>query len=250
MIKRKFLPSVLILMASLFSFIQKEDVTIFLIGDSTVANKPYQTSNPEKGWGQVLPLYLKDGIKVENHAVNGRSTKSFIDERRWDEVLKRLKPGDYVVIEFGHNDQKIEDPSRYSDADSAYRLNLKKYISDTRAKGGKPVLATPIVRRRFDEKGKFFDTHTNYPDVVREVAASEDVPLLDLHKRTEELLKTFGEERSKSLFLHLNPGEYASMPDGKEDDTHLSGTGAFKVCDLAVAEMKTALPELNKYFKK
>src|SRR5690606_37638891 len=93
------------------------DITLFLIGDSTLADKPYAGSNPEKGWGQVLPLYLKDGIKVENHAVNGRSTKSFRNEARWDTVQKRLKPGDYVLIQFGHNDQRIESPERYAAAD-------------------------------------------------------------------------------------------------------------------------------------
>ena len=246
---RRFCIALAVLFIPLMSFFSKDEITIFLIGDSTVADKPYEISNPEKGWGQVLPLYLKKGITVDNHAVNGRSTKSFMDEGRWEKVLEKIRPGDYVIIEFGHNDQKINDPSRYADADSAYRHNLKKYISDARAKGAKPVLATPIVRRRFDESGKFYDTHTNYPDVVREVAASENVPLLDLHKRTAELLKVFGPERSKALFLHLNPGEYASRPDGLEDDTHLSGTGAFKVCDLAVAEMKNVLPELVPYFK-
>lgn len=231
------------------SFIQKEEITIFLIGDSTMANKPYANGNPEKGWGQVFPLYLKEGIRVENHAVNGRSSKSFMDEGRWDKVLESIEPGDYVIIEFGHNDQKIKDPSRYADADSAYRLNLLKYITDTRAKGGKPVLATPIVRRRFDESGKFYDTHTDYPDVVRELAEEENVPLLDLHKKTMELLKAYGEERSKKLFLHIQPGEFSSIPKAKEDDTHLSGTGAFRVCDLVVEEMEKALPELTKYLK-
>ena len=214
-----------------------------------MANKPYANGNPEKGWGQVFPLYLKEGIRVENHAVNGRSSKSFMDEGRWDKVLESIEPGDYVIIEFGHNDQKIKDPSRYADADSAYRLNLLKYITDTRAKGGKPVLATPIVRRRFDESGKFYDTHTDYPDVVRELAEEENVPLLDLHKKTMELLKAYGEERSKKLFLHIQPGEFSSIPKAKEDDTHLSGTGAFRVCDLVVEEMEKALPELTKYLK-
>lgn len=247
---QRFLFSVIILLIPVFSFIQKDEITIFLVGDSTVADKPYKTGNPEKGWGQVFPLYFKEGVKIDNNALNGRSTKSFMDEGHWAKVLELVQPGDYVIIEFGHNDQKIESLDRYADPDSAYRINLKKYISDTRAKGGKPVLATPIVRRRFDEDGKFYDTHTTYPDVVREVADSENVPLLDLHKQSMELLKAYGEQSSKKLFLHLNSGEYESLPKGKADDTHLSGSGAFRIADLVVAGMRTAIPELVQYLKK
>lgn len=240
----------LLLFMPLVALIQQQEITIFLVGDSTVADKPYAGGNPEKGWGQVFPLYFKEGIRIENHAVNGRSTKSFIDEGKWVKVVKCIMPGDYVIIEFGHNDQKKEDLSRYADADSAYRNNLKKFIRDTRAKGGKPVLATPIVRRRFDENGNFYDTHNRYPEVVREVAEQEKVPLLDLHKKTRELLKSYGEDRSKALFLHIQPGEYASLPEGRKDDTHLSAYGAFKVCDIVVKEIQKEIPEITKYFKK
>lgn len=238
------------LVMSLMSFMQKEDITIFLIGDSTVADKPYKGGNPEKGWGQVFPLYLQEGVRVENHAVNGRSTKSFIDEGRWDKVMSCIKKGDYIIIEFGHNDAKGEDPKRYAEADTDYRNYLKKFITDTRAKGATPILATPIVRRRFDENGEFYDTHGRYPEVVREVAREQDVPLLDLHKRTMQLVKTFGEERSKDLFLHISPGEYESLPEGEKDDTHLSAYGAFKVSDLVVEEIEKEVPQLSKYFKK
>ncbi|UII23414.1 rhamnogalacturonan acetylesterase [Fulvivirga ligni] len=239
----------LLLLIPLQSFWQDDDITIFLVADSTVANKPFKDGNPEKGWGQVFPLYLKEGIKVDNHAVNGRSTKSFMDEGRWDKVLSLMKPGDYVIIEFGHNDEKIKDPSRYSDPDTAYRANLKKYIADARAKGGKPILATPIVRRKFDENGVFVESHGRYPEVVREVAKEEKVPLLDLQKETKALLMAYGEESSAKLYLHIKPGEYPSLPDGRDDDTHLSPYGAFRVADLVVAEIKKNLPELEKFIK-
>ena len=219
------------------------------MADSTVANKPFKDGNPEKGWGQVFPLYLKEGVKVDNHAVNGRSTKSFMDEGRWDKVLSLMKPGDYVIIEFGHNDEKIKDPSRYSDPDTAYRANLKKYIADARAKGGKPILATPIVRRKFDENGVFVESHGRYPEVVREVAKEEKVPLLDLQKETKALLMAYGEESSAKLYLHIKPGEYPSLPDGRDDDAHLSPYGAFRVADLVVAEIKKNVPELEKFIK-
>ncbi|HSI70963.1 MAG TPA: rhamnogalacturonan acetylesterase, partial [Gillisia sp.] len=129
------------------------DITFFLIGDSTLADKPYAGSNPEKGWGQVLPLYFKEKLKVENHAVNGRSTKSFRDEGRWETIQQNLKPGDYVLIQFGHNDQKQESADRYAAADTDYRSNLVRYINETRAKGAKPIIATPISRRSFNESG-------------------------------------------------------------------------------------------------
>lgn len=243
----------LLLLLPLLSFMEPKppkEITVFLISDSTVADKPYANGNPEKGWGQVFPLYFTEGVRVENHAVNGRSSKSFRDEGRWDKVLQKLKRGDYVVIEFGHNDQKSEDPTRYAAPETDYRQNLERYITETRTKGGHPVLATPIVRRKFDESGKLEDTHGVYPEVVRQVAAKHKVPLLDLHKKTEELVARYSPERSKALFLHLEPGEYASLPQGKTDDTHLSAYGAFRVCDLVVEEMQTALPELAKLLKK
>ena len=144
--------------------------TIYMIGNSTMANKPYKNGNPEKGWGQVFPLYFNEGIKIENHAVNGRSTKSFIDEGKWNVVLERIKKNDFVIIEFGHNDSKQEDPKRFADANTDYRNNLMKFVDETRSKGGIPILATPIVRRRFDKEGKFYDVHGDYPKVVRDVA--------------------------------------------------------------------------------
>ncbi|MEB2781071.1 rhamnogalacturonan acetylesterase [Algoriphagus sp. C2-6-M1] len=240
-----------LLLIGLVSFQQvKDEITIFLVGDSTMADKPYSGSNPEKGWGQVFPLYFKEGIRFENHAKNGRSTKSFRAEGRWKSVMKRLKPGDYVIIEFGHNDQKVnpEDPIAYANSD--YRDNLIRFVTEVREKEGKPVLATPISRRSFDENGVLKDTHGRYSEVVRQVAAELDVPLLDLHKKTIEVLGQFGVEKSKELFLHYRPGDYSQFPEGREDNTHLSPTGAFKVSDLAVEELRKELPELVKYLKK
>jgi lysophospholipase L1-like esterase len=233
----------------LASFQKKGEITLFLVGDSTLADKPYSGSNPEKGWGQVFPLYFKEGIKVENHAVNGRSSKSFRTEGRWNKVIKRVKSGDYVLIEFGHNDQKEESKSRFAAANTDYRRNLIRFIEETQHKGGKPILATPITRRSFDENGYLIDTHGRYSEVVREVAMEYNVPFLDLHKKTIVLLEQFGVEKSKELFLHYNPGNYERFPEGQEDNTHLSPTGAFKVCDLAVEEIKMKIPELRVFLK-
>lgn len=231
------------------AFMQKSVPTIFLVADSTVANKPYKDGNPEKGWGQVLPLYLKEGIQVSNHAVNGRSTKSFRDEGRWDKVMAELKAGDYVIIEFGHNDQKIKDPKRYSDPDTAYRANLIRYVQEAQSKGALAILATPIVRRKFED-GVLQDSHGRYAEVVREVAAELEVPLLDMEKRTRAEVIKWGEEKSKELYLHYPADLYPGQEKEEADDTHLSGTGAFRVCDLAVSELKREVPELKDFFKK
>ncbi|AGA79318.1 rhamnogalacturonan acetylesterase [Echinicola vietnamensis] len=245
---RSIIP-IIVLAGLLVSFVRKDqDITIFMIGDSTMANKPYSGSNPEKGWGQVFGLYFNDGVRVENHALNGRSTKSFRDEGHWDKVYQSIKPGDYVIIEFGHNDQKSKSPERYAAPDTDYRNNLIRYIEETYERGGKPVLATPISRRSYED-GVLVDTHGRYSEVVREVAAEYNIPLFDLHSKTVEVIEQFGEEKSKELFLHYKPGDYERFKEGQEDNTHLSPTGAFKVCDLAVAELKQELPELVIFLK-
>lgn len=220
-----------------------------MIGNSTMSDKVFKDGNPEKGWGQVFPLYFKEGVKIENNAMNGRSTKSFIDEGRWENVLKEIVPGDYVIIEFGHNDAKKEDVTRYAEANTDYRKNLERFVVETLSKGGIPVLATPIVRRRFDDKGNFYDVHGDYPNVVREVAMNKNIVLLNLHKKSEELVKHLGKEKSKQLFLHIQPGEYNSLPDGLEDNTHLSSYGAFRICDLAITEIKDKIKNLSVYIK-
>ncbi|WP_461637920.1 rhamnogalacturonan acetylesterase [Labilibaculum euxinus] len=248
----KYLSKTIILFLILFAFscTQKKETHIFLVGDSTMANKPFANGNPERGWGQIFPLYLNEGIHVENHAVNGRSSKSFRDEGKWAKVLENMQTGDYVIIQFGHNDEKIKDSTRYTNADTDYRQNLIRFVSEARQKGGIPVLATSIVRRKFDENGVFQESHGMYPQVVREVAESEQVPLLDLQQLTKELLINYGEDASKKLYLHINAGEYESLPDGRNDDTHLSATGAFRICDLAKSEITQKVPELSVYFKK
>src|SRR5688572_25070066 len=145
-------------------------ITVFMIGDSTMADKPDPDRNPERGWGQLLPSFLDGEVTVVNRAVNGRSSRSFIDEGRWDAVLTALRPGDHVFIQFGHNDEKREDPARFADATTTYRRNLERFVSETRAKGAEPILLTPIVRRKFNASGALEDTHSAYPTVVREVA--------------------------------------------------------------------------------
>jgi DNA sulfur modification protein DndE len=221
-------------------------VQLFLIGDSTMADKP-PADNPERGWGQLLPVFFGDGVAIRNHAVNGRSTKSFLDEGRWDAVLTNLRAGDWVFIQFGHNDEKQEDPARYAAPHDAYRKNLTRFVNETRSKGAHPVLLTPVMRRRFDKDGKFFDSHGEYPDVVRVLAKELNVPLIDLHKSTQSLIERRGAEGSKKLFLWITPGQYKSLPEGRQDDTHFSEYGAREVAALAVAGIRELKLDLARF---
>lgn len=217
-------------------------VDVYMIGDSTMADRP-DPNNPERGWGQLLPQFFDDQIAVHNFAVNGRSTKSFIDEGKWAAVLGKLKPGDYVFIQFGHNDEKSEDTTRYTSPQTTFRRNLERFVTDARSKGATPVLVTPIVRRKWNARGDLEDTHGAYPQAARDVAKSLSVPLIDLQRLTETLVRTAGPEGSKRLYVWLAPGESKMYPEGHQDDTHLSLLGATSVARLAAnAIRQTALP--------
>jgi lysophospholipase L1-like esterase len=218
--------------------------TIFLIGDSTMANKPLIPENPERGWGQMLPPYFKAGVRVENHAMNGRSSKSFRDEGCWQVVENSLKSGDWVIIQFGHNDEKDKDPSRFTTPFGGFKTNLTEYILETRAHGANPVLATPTARRKFDESGKLVDTHGDYVTAMRQVAVEQGVPLVDLNKRSDELLRREGPELAKKNFIWVTAEEYPALSKGRHDDTHFCAFGASRMCDLAVDEIKTNVPVL------
>lgn len=233
------------LFISLFS--ANKPVHIFMIGDSTMANKS-ANAEPERGWGQMLPQFFTSDVKICNHAQNGRSSKSFIDEGRWKVVFDSLEKGDYVIIQFGHNDEK-PDSDRHTDPRTSYKANLIKFISEARAKGAIPILCTSIVRRNFDANGKLTDTHGDYPVAAREVALEQDVPLLDLQKKTEELISGLGAEKSKEMFVYTKPGEYPGRPKGTSDDTHLNIYGATKVAQLATEELIRLKNPLTAYLK-
>jgi len=214
-------------------------VHVFMIGDSTMADKPLE-DNPERGWGQLFPEYFDRDVHVFNHAVNGRSSKSFIDEGRWQVVLDSLDAGDVLFIQFGHNDEKDYDSTRYAAPFGVYQENLAKFVAEARNARAIPILLTPVVRRRFDENGRFYDTHGDYPRAAKEIAAKLDVPLIDLHTMSWELLENMGEEESKELFLWIEPGVYDSLPAGRQDDTHFSEFGARRMAGL-VAEALAGL---------
>jgi DNA sulfur modification protein DndE len=239
----------LILLFPLISWMAAEPLPrIFMIGDSTMADKP-NIDNPERGWGQLFPQFFQPGIVVKNYAVNGRSTKSFINEHRWDSVLAQLKPGDWVLIQFGHNDSKKEDSTRFAAPQGAYKDNLIRFVKEARAKGANPVLITPVMRRKFDEAGRFVDQHGEYPGVVREVAAAYKVPLIDLHKSSEQLIVGHGVQGSEKLFKTTPAGHYTTLPDGVTDNTHFNTYGATRVAALVAAEIKAKHLALDKYLQ-
>ena len=201
---------VLVLLAGFTAFAQTNLVTVHMIGDSTMANKPVIPANPERGWGQMLHMYFNESVRVLNYAQNGRSSKSFINEGRWENVRTALKPGDFVVIQFGHNDEKTNDVSRGTAPFGEFSENLKRFIRESREKQATPILATPVARRKFDETGRLTNTHGVYPEAVRKVAAAENVPLLDLTVGTEKLLQQLGPESSKRLFRWIPADEFGT----------------------------------------
>ena len=224
-------------------------ITIFLIGDSTMADKD-TLNNPERGWGMYLNTFFSDKIRVQNHAKNGRSSKSFRDQGLWDSVLTNLKRGDYVFIQFGHNDAKMEDTTRYAEAGTTYQQNLIRYIREIRAKHAIPVILTPVVRRKFESNNKLMNTHGKYPDVVRQVALKQNVQLIDINLLSQNYLEALGDEKSRQLFLHFPPGVVKKYPDGIHDDTHFSETGARIIAYMVVNEIKTRKMKLARYIKK
>lgn len=239
---------ILTLLISTVCLAQK--TTLYTIGDSTMANKKDSDRNPEHGWAQVLQPFFKDDIVVVNKAVNGRSTKSFINEKRWDSIYKKLKKGDYVFIEFGHNDEKIEDSVRYTNPHTAYRYNLIRFVKESREKGAIPVLLTSIARRNFNEKGVLIPTHGDYPLETRLVSQEYKVPFIDLEYYTELLEQSFGPEKSKQLHLHFKAGENPYYDKDKTDDTHLSLLGATKIAQIVINQIKEQKdPSLEKLKK-
>lgn len=229
---------VLLLCVVLMGFDGTNTVRVFLVGDSTMADKPL-IDNPEHGWGQMIPSFFSRDVVFINKARNGRSTRSFLLEGRWDSVMSALRPGDHVFIQFGHNDSKKEDTSRFADANGEYRQNLIRFVNDVRKRNGIPVLFTPVNRRNFDSLGRFVDKHGDYPGVVRAIATKEKVTLIDLHKRSKELFSSLGDQHSKELFLiSVRPNTYAALPNGKNDNTHFTRRGAAAVARLVKEEIE------------
>ena len=239
---------ILLILASLAFTRPGNKPVIFMIGDSTMANKPTD-DNPERGWGQLFPDYMSDEVDIQNHAVNGRSTKSFIAEHRWDTVMSRLKAGDYVMIQFGHNDQKADDSNRSAPAHTLYKDNLIRFVNDIRSKGATPILITPVMRRKFDADGKFVDQHGDYPGVVKEVAGMMNVALIDLHQSSETLIVKEGVENSRRFFLNIPAGHFKNYKGKEEDNTHFSEYGASSMASLVCQAIKDQHLPIERYLK-
>ena len=245
--------------------------TIFIIGDSTAAKKDLSTGSPERGWGMALQCFFDESfIRVDNHAVNGRSSKSFIDEGRWQKVVDLIEPGDYVIIQFGHNDEKPK-PDRHTDPGSTFDYNLARFVRETRERGGVPVLMNPVARRNFAkviakndddealrnttfkdapqlvEGDSLVDTHKLYAVAPRDVARRMNCLFVDANKITHDLEQSLGVEGSKKLHMWYKPGEHPALPDGRQDNTHYNLYGAHQVARLLAEALCQQIPLLTKY---
>ncbi len=250
---------------------QQKVTTVFIIGDSTAAEKDLSKGSPERGWGMALQCFFDEAfIRVDNHAVNGRSSKSFLDEGRWQKVLDKIKPGDYVIIQFGHNDEK-PNPARHTEPGSTFDANLAKFVTETRQMGGIPVVMNPVVRRNFavkvvkndddealrnttfkdgakiKEGDMLKDTHGLYAVAPRQVADSLHAYFIDATKITHDLEQGLGVEGSKKLHMWYQPGEHPAVPDGKQDNTHYNIYGAHQVAKLFADALCEEIPLLSKY---
>ncbi|WP_370875159.1 rhamnogalacturonan acetylesterase [Metabacillus malikii] len=203
--------------------------TIYLAGDSTVENISTDRQTTQQGWGQQLPTFFKEDIKIINKAMGGRSTKSFINEGRLLDIIESIQKNDYLFIQFGHNDQKLEDPSRGTEPWSTYQMYLTLFIEAAREKGATPILVTPVNRRSF-ENGKLINSLGDYPKAMRELAANLHVPLIDLFEKSRTLYEILGEENTKQLFIWYEQQHNDTPPD----NTHFGEHGAKIIAELVI----------------
>jgi lysophospholipase L1-like esterase len=211
---------------------------IFWAADSTVQTNDV-TTFPQTGIGQVFPMYIKEGNFVLNHAKNGRSTKSFMDEGRLEVIDKEIGEGDFLFIQFGHNDEKVNDPTRYTEPFSTFMENLETYINVAKRHNAHPVLITPLERRCFvDEKHLGMGAHSDYVAAMKQTAQKTGVPLVDLYSMSRNALKKAGEKESRNWYMYFESGLYRNYPDGKEDNTHLRYDGAVMYAGLVAKGLK------------
>ncbi len=221
--------------------------TIYMAGDSTMAIKQV-SAYPETGWGMPFAKYFDSTVTVNNLARNGRSTKTFITDGLWAQILKDLKPDDYVFIEFGHNDEVKTKASFTTEAE--FKANLVKFVTDVKNKLAYPVLLTPVTRRNFDSTGNIKETHLIYSKIVREVATENNVPLIDVDELSRAFFDKYGPETSKLFFNHLETGENPNYPEGRNDDTHFNELGARRVAEIVLKGIRDLkLPLANNIVK-
>lgn len=229
-------------MLILMSFaIPAKKIKVYLIGDSTMSIKQI-SKYPETGWGMPFAHFFDETVTVDNRAQNGRSTRSFMTEGRWKSVTDSLKAGDYVLIQFGHNDE-VPTKKNYT-TEEEFKNNLTKYVNESLKAGAFPVLITPVARRSFDAEGKVVSTHQVYSEIVRTVSGELKVPLIDLDEVSMQLLQKLGVENSKLLFNKLEPGQHPNYPKGVDDNTHFNEYGARRMAELVLSEIRKLNLEL------
>lgn len=219
-------------------------ITVFLCGNSTVVD---QDNEPWASWGQIVPRFFDAGISIANYAESGESANSFLSAGRLKKALTQMKAGDYVFMEFGHNDQKQKGPGK--GAYYSFMTSLKTFIDEARARGAHPVLVTPTQRRSFDDNGRIRDTHENYPEAMRWLAAKENVPLIDLNEMTRTLYEALGVDRSKRAFVHYPANTYPGQDKELADNTHFNPYGAYQIAKCVIEGMKKAVPDLAIHLK-
>lgn len=214
---------------------------IFMMGDSTMKQNNI-LAYPQFGWGQVLHLFVKEGIEVIDYAENGRSTKSFIDEGRFQRILNEMNNGDFVICEFGHNDEKIQDVTRYTEPFGSYQENLKYFHDEVEKNGGHIVYATSITRHKFVD-GKCINSHLDYPKAMIELCNKNNYTCIDMNTLTIDLYNKLGEEQSKKFHMIFPANKYTTYPNGKDDHSHLVFEGAIAIAELFVRSVyKTSDP--------
>jgi pectinesterase len=207
-------------------------------GDSTAATYAIADA-PRAGWGQALPVFLRPETRVVNEALSGASSKSFADLGRLDRILSAIRPGDVLLVSFGHNDEKAEDPARYTEPWTTFQNYLRRYLDGARSAGARPVLVTPVERRRFTTAGEPYQSHGEYPDAMRALATATGTPLVDLSALSFARWSTLGPEATKDYFLWLAAGESPNYPAGVSDNTHFQAYGAIELARIVVAAART-----------
>ena len=225
-----------------FAMPEKKKVTIWMCGDSTMSIKE-KKAYPETGWGMPFIYFWDSTVNIENLAKNGRSTSSFRNEGLWQVVLEKAVEGDYVFIQFGHNDE-VPTKKTYT-TEAEFKNNLRQYVSEARSRKATPILLTPMARRKFDANEKIEGTHDVYSQIVRDVAKEERVVLFDMDKITQQLYQQFGVENSKLLFMQLKPNEHPNYPEGRDDNTHFNELGARLIAQRVLTEIRSLVPDLG-----
>ncbi len=247
MIKKILFAAALFLSAAALSKAGEPEFTIHLMGDSTMADKDLSLGSPERGWGMVFENFVDDEVRVINYAKNGRSTESAIREGIWDNVKKAMKPGDFLFVQFGHNDEKVHKEGTGVPAWGKYQDNLRLFISTAREMGVTPVLLTPVARRKFVDGKLDPTTHGEYPAAMKEVARQTGTILIDMEDATIKWISEAGDEASKQYFMHLKKGEYAVRPDGLQDDTHSNARGARRNCEIVCDSISLKIPRITEH---